>query len=101
MGGQNGRQGWKIKELTVRFLRAGASITNNILAYLRQRNAERPDVVRKYACLDCCGHFAYRSRRRGFLENRVLPFVLLRPVRCVNGFKRSYAFVLTTVRDPK
>ena len=34
MGGQNARQGWKIKETTVCFLRTGASIASNVLGIL-------------------------------------------------------------------
>ena len=56
-------------------------------------------MLRRYQCLDCGGSDAYRSRRRTFLENYILPFLLLKPVRCANCFRRSYASVFTAARE--
>jgi hypothetical protein len=56
-------------------------------------------MLRRYQCLDCGGSDAYRSRRRTFLEEYILPFLLLKPVRCANCFRRSYVSVFTAARD--
>jgi hypothetical protein len=56
-------------------------------------------MLREYQCLDCGGSDAYRSRRRTFLENYILPFLLLKPVRCTNCFRRSYVSVFTAARE--
>jgi hypothetical protein len=45
--------------------------------------------IAHYECADCGGSDAYRSRRRTVLEKFVLPLFLLKPVRCVNCFRRS------------
>jgi hypothetical protein len=52
----------------------------------------------KYQCPDCGGSDAYRSRRRTLLEKYALPFLLLRPVRCANCFRRTNASVLARAR---
>ena len=49
----------------------------------------------EFFCRGCGGEVAYRSRPRGFFEKYVLPFLLLRPVRCEHCFHRSY--VLWTI----
>jgi hypothetical protein len=37
----------------------------------------------KRCCPDCHGRDIRKSRRRGFMETYVLPFILLRPYRCM------------------
>lgn len=51
-----------------------------------------------YRCPDCGGTEAYRSRRRSFLEKYIFPFLMLRPVRCANCFRRTKASVLAPAR---
>jgi hypothetical protein len=57
-------------------------------------------MLRKYKCLDCGGSDAYRSRPRSLLEY-ALPFLLLKPVRCANCFRRTCVSILTSARDPQ
>jgi hypothetical protein len=52
----------------------------------------------RFHCPDCGGSDAYRSRRRTFLERFVLPFFLLRPVRCSKCFLRINVSALTRAR---
>lgn len=52
----------------------------------------------EFHCSDCRGKEAYTSRRRTFLEKYVLPFLLLRPVRCANCYRRDTASVFTPAR---
>lgn len=47
---------------------------------------------RDFHCPKCNGQEAYRSRPRGFLEKRLLPLLLLKPVRCERCFHRVYVF---------
>ncbi len=53
----------------------------------------------RFHCPDCGGSDAYRSRRRTVLEKYVLPFFLLKPVRCANCFLRINASALIPVRE--
>ena len=53
----------------------------------------------RFHCPDCGGSAAYRSRRRTFLERYVLPFFLLKPVRCVNCYLRVNASALVPARE--
>lgn len=52
----------------------------------------------QFRCPDCGGSAAYRSRRRSVFERYVLPFLLLRPVRCANCFRRSSVSVFVVAR---
>jgi hypothetical protein len=51
-----------------------------------------------YQCTDCGGSAAYSSRRRTVLEKYVLPLFLLKPVRCVNCFRRTNASMFLPVQ---
>jgi hypothetical protein len=51
---------------------------------------------REFHCLHCGGALAYQSRVRGFFEKRMLPLLLLKPVRCEHCFHRVYVFRTTT-----
>ena len=53
----------------------------------------------QYRCPDCGGSEGFRSRRRSFAEKYLLPFLLLRPVRCGKCFRRSLASVFAAVRE--
>jgi hypothetical protein len=53
----------------------------------------------RFQCPDCGSSDAYRSRRRTFLEKYILPFFLLKPVRCANCFLRINASALTQARE--
>ena len=53
----------------------------------------------QYQCQDCGGSDAYRSRRRNFLEKYLEPFLLLKPVRCVNCFRRTTVSIFVPVRE--
>ena len=53
----------------------------------------------QYECPDCGGSDAYRSRRRSFLEKYILPLFLLRPVRCVNCFRRTNVSIFMRVPE--
>lgn len=55
----------------------------------------------RYRCPDCGGADAYRSRRRNFLEKRILPLFLLRPARCADCFHRTCVSLLVRVRGPE
>ena len=52
-------------------------------------------LLRHFECPRCGWDQAYRSRRRGFLEKRILPAIMVQPVRCDRCYRRQY--VLTTV----
>jgi len=52
-----------------------------------------------YRCPDCGGSDAYRSRRRGLVEKVIQPFLLLKPVRCANCFRRSTASLFASARE--
>lgn len=54
--------------------------------------------VSKYHCPDCGSTEAYRSRRRTYFERYIFPFLLLRPVRCANCFRRGPASMLVEAR---
>lgn len=45
-----------------------------------------------FRCGNCNGREAYRSRPRGFFEKRLLPLLLLKPVRCEHCYHRVYVF---------
>ena len=51
-----------------------------------------------FRCPDCGSADAFRSRRRGFVEKVIQPFLLLKPVRCVNCFRRSSASLFLRAR---
>ena len=42
---------------------------------------------------------AYQSRLRGFLEKRLLPLLLLKPVRCGHCYHRVYVFRTITAHE--
>lgn len=46
----------------------------------------------KFHCSKCNGEEAYHSRPRGFFEKYLLPFFLLKPVRCEHCYRRVYVF---------
>ena len=46
-------------------------------------------LSKQYQCPDCGGFEGCRSRRRNLLEKYVLPLFMLRPVRCVNCYRRT------------
>ncbi len=52
-----------------------------------------------YQCPDCGGSDAYRSRRRNFLEKYLEPFLFLKPVRCVNCFRRTTVCIFVAARE--
>jgi hypothetical protein len=54
-----------------------------------------------YRCPDCGGSEGYRSRRRNFVEKRILPLLLLRPVRCVNCYRRIQVSMFVDVPERK
>ena len=58
----------------------------------------RAMITDRYRCPDCGSSDAYRSRRRGFVEKFVQPFLLLKPVRCANCFRRSATSLFTSAR---
>jgi ribosomal protein S27E len=47
---------------------------------------------REFQCRECGGQQAYHSRPHGFFEKRVLPLLMLQPVRCEHCFHRGYVF---------
>jgi hypothetical protein len=51
--------------------------------------------LEEFHCRGCGGEEAYRSRPRNFFEKHVLPFLLLRAVRCERCYHRSY--ILRTI----
>lgn len=54
--------------------------------------------ARLFECKSCGGFNGYRSRSKNFTERFLLPFLLLRPVRCGDCFQRSYLPVFVPVR---
>ncbi len=46
----------------------------------------------EFQCENCNSNEAYRSRPRGFFEKRLLPLLLLKPVRCEHCYHRVYVF---------
>ena len=46
--------------------------------------------AKEFLCGGCGGRRAYRSRPRGFFERRVLPLLMLQPVRCDHCYHRAY-----------
>ena len=52
----------------------------------------------RFRCPDCGSTQAYRSRRRTFLERYFLPFLLLRPLRCANCFRRMNGSLFIAAR---
>ena len=58
-------------------------------------------VLVQYQCPDCGSSDAYRSRRRNFLEKYLEPVFFLKPVRCVNCFRRSTVLVFVRAREPE
>jgi hypothetical protein len=59
---------------------------------------EKP-FSRAYLCCDCGSEVGFRSRRRSLTERYLLPFLLLKPVRCGECFRRDYRLFFTDVRD--
>jgi hypothetical protein len=59
---------------------------------------EKP-FARAYFCRDCGSEVGFRSRRRSLTERYILPFLLLKPVRCGECFRRDYRLLFTDVRD--
>ena len=53
---------------------------------------------RLFECRDCGGFNGYHSRPKNFRERFLLRFVLLRPVRCGDCFRRSYQSLFVPVR---
>ena len=56
--------------------------------------------IREFTCGTCGFHQACRSRPRNFFERRLLPLLLLQPVRCQHCYRRYYIPRSTEVRDP-
>ena len=54
-------------------------------------------VFGQFRCPDCGSSQAYRSRRRNFVEKFLFPFLLIRPIRCANCFRRSRVFIFVSV----
>ena len=52
-----------------------------------------------YHCNDCGSDVGFRSRRRTFSEQYLLPLLLLQPVRCGECFRRDYRPIFTRVKD--
>jgi hypothetical protein len=55
-------------------------------------------MLSKFHCPTCGSELAYRSRPRTFTERFLLPFALLRPVRCAGCYRRAYTLVLTDAK---
>lgn len=47
---------------------------------------------REFRCPSCYGQKAYRSRHRGVIEQALLLFFMLKPVRCERCYHRTYVF---------
>ena len=56
-------------------------------------------LSKQFRCSDCGGLDGFRSRPRTFTEKYILPILLLRPVRCVDCFRRKYQTVFVNVRE--
>jgi hypothetical protein len=56
-------------------------------------------ISSSYHCPDCGSKIGFQSRRRTFSERYLLPFVLLRPVRCGECFRRDYRMIFTPVHQ--
>jgi hypothetical protein len=50
-------------------------------------------MLSKFHCPTCGSELAYRSRPRTFTERFLLPFTLLRPVRCGGCYRRAYTLI--------
>jgi len=55
-------------------------------------------LAKLFRCSDCDGSLGYLSRPKNFLEKRVLPLFLLRPVRCGGCYRRTYRSVFIDVK---
>jgi hypothetical protein len=53
----------------------------------------------EYHCDDCGSGTAFRSRRRTFTEQYLLPIFLLKPVRCAECFRRDYRLLSVPVKE--
>jgi hypothetical protein len=53
----------------------------------------------EFHCDDCGSDTGFQSRRRTFTERYLLPFFLLKPVRCAECFRRDYRLVFMPVKD--
>jgi hypothetical protein len=53
----------------------------------------------QYQCPDCGCSQAYRSRPRNLLERYFVPILLLRPVRCINCYRRSLISIFIHLPD--
>jgi len=51
-----------------------------------------------FRCPTCGSEDGFRSRRRSFADKYVLPFLLLKPVRCEGCSRRFYRPLFTVVR---
>jgi hypothetical protein len=56
-------------------------------------------LSKRFGCKDCGSTEGYRSRPRTFLERYMLPFVLMRPVRCGDCFRRTYEWSFVEIRE--
>ena len=55
-------------------------------------------MLSKFRCPLCGSEMAYRSRPRNFTERFLLPLALLRPVRCGECYRRTYATLFTEAK---
>lgn len=55
---------------------------------------------REFRCPGCNGQKAYRSRYRGPLEQVLLLFLLLKPVRCERCYHRAYVLRTVAALEP-
>ena len=53
----------------------------------------------EFHCEDCGSDTGFRSRRRTFSEQYVLPIFLLQPVRCAECFRRDYRLIFVPVKE--
>jgi hypothetical protein len=63
------------------------------------RQVEQSPFWPKFHCDDCDSDVGFRSRRRTFMEQFILPLFLLKPVRCGECFRRDYRFILVPVKN--
>ena len=52
-----------------------------------------------FHCEDCGSDTGFRSRRRTFSEQYLLPIFLLQPVRCAECFRRDYRLIFVPVKE--
>lgn len=56
-------------------------------------------LAKQFRCQDCGSLEGFRSRPRTFTEKYVLPALFMRPVRCVDCFRRTYQWGFIPVRE--